>query len=830
MSFLNPLLLFGMAAVAVPIIIHLLNRRKFRKVNWAAMKFVKLSIDQNQRRMKLEDLILLLLRCVLLALLALALARPVMRQSESSFMGQTGVTSVLVLDNSFSMGLEDGEATRFQRAKAACTNILDSLPSGSSVALYLGSDVVRPLIEEPLFDLDAVREGVASAPLSDHATALFPSVERAISELEGSSSVRREVYVVTDDQELGWRQSGLMQRLLKKYDGDIRVHFVVVGGEGVTDNLGITALAPAEGLVTVDKPVRINVAVRNFSDREQKSITVSLRVGDANGTVNDVFIPTLEAGATRAFPFLITLDRPGLHTVRATIMDGDRLPADNRRSIVVNALKQISVLIVNGDPKDDYFKDETKVLEAALAPAVRGKEADFYIRTVTRHARDFVEAEGQMVDWSAYRLVVLANVKSLPSGIVEQLTRYVGAGNGLLVFPGSEIDEEFYNDELHKRLALLPASYGGARGDAGQSDVFTTLQSANYEHPVVDMWNNPDSGSLGGRGRGARFFRYQLLQVPRALARVQLEEQSGQLYAEGEEESYSGWVVGDKGAPAELYKGGEKVDLAEEEIGLPKVVVAFDQGRHKLMEGENLANVATSYGVLLDSLEALNPNPLVEGDEAVLPAGKPAVVEHSWGLGRVYQFSYTADTDWSELPASPHSVPLYDKIIGSILLNQDAGLNLVVGNSFTRELGAINANLQAKVIAPGQAVDQAETLIVNTESGQGTLRFGDTDRAGIYEVIYEYPDDSEETADPPPPVRFATQPDTRESNMTSLSPATRKTMDKHAGIHDWRPQNDLAAALKRDRVGAEFWLPIILIVLLFGALEIWLAQKFSRPK
>ena len=134
MSFLNPLLLFGMAAVAVPIIIHLLNRRKFRKVNWAAMKFVKLSIDQNQRRMKLEDLILLLLRCALLALLALALARPVMRQSESSFMGQTGVTSVLVLDNSFSMGLEDGEATRFQRAKAACTNILDSLPSGSSVA------------------------------------------------------------------------------------------------------------------------------------------------------------------------------------------------------------------------------------------------------------------------------------------------------------------------------------------------------------------------------------------------------------------------------------------------------------------------------------------------------------------------------------------------------------------------------------------------------------------------------------------------------------------------------------------------------------------------
>ena len=198
-------MLWGLGAVAVPIIIHLLNRRKFRKVTWAAMKFVKLSIDQNQRRMKLEDLILLLLRCAMLALLALALARPVMRDSDSSFMGRSGLTSVLVLDNSFSMGLGDGESTRFERAKAACTNILDSLPAGSSVALFLGSDVVRPVIEEPLSDLDAVREGVASAPLSDHATALYPSVENALKKLEGSSGIRREVYVVMDNQALGWR-------------------------------------------------------------------------------------------------------------------------------------------------------------------------------------------------------------------------------------------------------------------------------------------------------------------------------------------------------------------------------------------------------------------------------------------------------------------------------------------------------------------------------------------------------------------------------------------------------------------------------------------------
>jgi len=828
MSFLFNSMLWGLGAVAVPIIIHLLNRRKFRTVTWAAMKFVKLSIDQNQRRMKLEDLILLLLRCAMLALLALALARPVMRDSDSTFIGQSGVTSVLVLDNSFSMGLGDGETTRFERAKAACTNILDSLPAVSSVALFLGSDVVRPVIEEPVFDLDAVREGVASAPLSDHATALFPAVESAVKKLEGSSDIRREVYVVTDDQALGWRQSDAMQKLLAKQHKKIRVHFVVVGGEAAMDNLGITALAPAEGLVTVGKPVRINVAVRNFSSREQP-VTVSLRVGGVGGTISDVVIPSLAAGATQAFPFLITLERPGLHTVSATIIGGDRLPADNRRSIVINALKQVNVLVVNGDPKDDFFDDETKVLEAALAPAARGKEAEFYIRTVTRQARDLVGPQAQAIDWTAYRVVVLANVPSLSPDIVDQLARFVGAGNGLLVFPGSKIDEAFYNDELHGRLALLPAAFGGARGDAGQSEVYTTLQSANYEHSVVEMWNDPDSGSLGGREKGARFFQRQLLKIPRALAQSQLEEGGGLRHAAGDSGPFSGWVVGNEGESAERFFDGEKMDLSEDEIGLPQVVVRFGEGGHKLAAGENLGMVAALYGVTLESLEALNPTPLAEGGVVLLPAGQPAMAEHSWGLGRVYQFAYTADTEWGELPASPHSVPLYDKIIGSILLNQDAGLNLVAGLSFTRELGAVGANLQARVVAPGQAVDQAETVIVSTEEGQGTFRFGDTDRAGIYEVVYEYPEGTEETSEPPPPARFAVQPDTRESNMTALAPTTREAMAEHAGIHDW-PHAGLSAALQRDRVGAEFWLPIVLLVLFLGALEIWLAQKFSRPK
>src|SRR5439155_22697887 len=102
MSFLNPIMLFGLTAISVPIIIHLLNRREFQKVVWAAMRFLRLSVEQNQRRMKIEDLILLALRCLLLALLAVALARPAILSKASDRFGQSKVTGVIILDNSYS--------------------------------------------------------------------------------------------------------------------------------------------------------------------------------------------------------------------------------------------------------------------------------------------------------------------------------------------------------------------------------------------------------------------------------------------------------------------------------------------------------------------------------------------------------------------------------------------------------------------------------------------------------------------------------------------------------------------------------------------------------
>jgi hypothetical protein len=141
MSFLNPWLLAGIAGIASPILIHLLAKKQIKRVVWAAMKFLRITVERNQRKLNIEDIILLILRCLVVALLALALARPALRESNFTIFGGDE-TAIVLLDNSGSMATSDGAQTRFEKAQKAAEQVLDSLPGGSSVAVWLVSDQV----------------------------------------------------------------------------------------------------------------------------------------------------------------------------------------------------------------------------------------------------------------------------------------------------------------------------------------------------------------------------------------------------------------------------------------------------------------------------------------------------------------------------------------------------------------------------------------------------------------------------------------------------------------------------------------------------------------
>ena len=732
MSFLNSIMLFGTAAVAVPIIIHLLNRRKFKKVTWAAMKFIKLSVDKNQRRMQLEDLILLLLRCALLALLAFALARPALKTSGSDVLGQAKVTAVVVLDNSYSMDLRGlDKKTAFQKARAAAKETIRAMPSGSYASVLLASDLVqeRDSIIDPTRALSQAHEVIDGATVSHHATDLYPAVEQAVKILKGRAALRKEIYVITDGQASGWQQQEEIRKLINENRDEIRVYILRVGDARPAANYAITGLDVASGLTPVNHPLRFDVTVANHAARDASNLNVGLYLDGGKNPVDKVMIPSVKAGSTRTVPLYARFAKVGYHSVRASFDQPERfdsLEADNQNLLVVRAVREVRVLLVDGDTEArDPREHESFFLQLALAPV-----ADHYVKVDVTRPVDFARNV-----LNRYAAVALANVERLSPNQISALKEFLRQGGGLLVYPGDRVDVKFYNDELFQRNGILPSPWGEAVGDATQDEEFTLFQPAGYEHPITAPWNNREFGQLDD----VRTFRHLKLEKQPAKSSVK-------------------------------------------EAGPVKMVLRYAAAR--------------------DAEDSL---------------GDPAIMARDWGAGRVFQFSSTADTAWSDFAVRASSVvPVLYRILGNVQAQGDAGLNLRVGESFLHPLATHQPNQQGRVVAPGLA--QTNRLSAEVLRDRPVLQFKQTHRAGLYEFNL----DGDERV-----TLFAVQPDQRESDLHKVSDSELPTA---ATLIHWDADTDLKEQVQKKRVGAEYWLVILLVVLAMVALETYLAQKFSQSK
>jgi hypothetical protein len=722
MSFLNPILLGGLAAIAVPIIIHLLNRRKFHKVVWAAMRFLKTSVEQNQRRMRVEDMILLALRCLLVILLALALARPAILSKAGDVFGQSKVTGVIVLDNSYSMGVSDGSMTRFDKARDAALEAIDSMPIGSATAVLLASDVVDGAIPEPTFDMNLARRAIRDAPLTDRGTDLLPAIEKALDVLRDRLAIRKEIYLITDGQAVGWSQLSEIQSSLEKAKSEITTH-IILTGEHEDQNLGVSDLRLASGLSPVKQPLRFEVKVTNFGKEEVRNVRVALNV-DEEPASDEFTIDVLPAGSMKSISLFAKLMTEGFHSVHARIPD-DRLRADDRRSLVVRAIKDVRALLVDGDPGNEARDSETYFLRNALVPIPPEMQAEYFIKATTISAPDLGSA--RLDDFDA---LILANVSDLSENMLRNFEQYLRRGGGIMIFPGAKSNPIFYNEQLFRRFQFLPAALGTPRGEAEQDEKYFALQEKDYQHSIVSIWNDPASGTLGS----ARFYRaFSLLQSPTPKS---------------------------------------------QDAGDPQIILKFADG-------------------------------------------SPAVMERTWGLGRVVLFSSTADTAWNDLPVRLSFVPLIHRTLGSIVQRQDEGLNVRVGEKFARRVGTEFLDRQATFTKPGQAEALRDVSRVEVNDGRPMLQYSQTDHAGVYEAA---------VIDPPLTVKFAAQANSAESSMDELSLAQLNTIKSAAQVVQWVSNMDLKGLVQKDRTGLEFWLPIAVLALIVAGTETFLAQLFSREK
>ncbi|MBL9138427.1 MAG: BatA domain-containing protein [Verrucomicrobiales bacterium] len=719
MSFLNPALLAFTAAIAVPILIHFLNRRRFRRVEWAAMRFLRASLEKNRRRMELEDLILLVLRCLVVGLLALALARPALRAAGSLL--ETGrAAAVIVLDHSGSLQASDGTRSRWDLAREAAENAVDAYRAGSAIAVLLSGDRAMETLPEPTYDLNLVRKTLRESQPSELATDHVPGLAKAAEILRDQTALRKEIVLITDRQALGWRRLPDVASILGEASRDTRLRIVFVG-EPAEENLALTSLTRSPGFASSSEPLRLRVEVANRGASTARQVRATLHL-NGGPVVDEALIDALAPGEVRRLTFFARLPAPGFHSIQVRL-PADRLPADDERALVVRGVEKVNVLVVDGDPESNaaFF------LRHALQPVPADLAANYHLQP-----RVIPPAQVALTRLADYDAIILADVPPLVPPAVDGLSRYVREGGALIVFPGPRADTNFYNAELLGRAGWLPAGLGRLRGNPEGDQASLALEAGPYAHRVFELWNDAGAGSLTAvRFRAA----YEL--TP-ALARTN---------------------------GTTLEPGGT-------------VMIRYADGT-------------------------------------------PAVVERPVERGRVVLFSSTAGTGWNDLAVRPAIVPILHRSVAQVAEAREAEWNLRTGAREALRLESDLGGREVWVMAPGET-ERRLTATVRSASGHSVLEFDETSRSGTYRVVR--PGESN------PVAMFAASMDGAESDLTDVGVETRAELERLGQVIDWIPGMDLRSVFDRERVGVELWLPLVIAVLLLGALEVWLAQAFSRSK
>ncbi len=501
MTFLNLALVAGVLAFNIPLIIHLLNKSRYQRIDWGAMFLLEQVVRQNRKRIRLEQIIMLLVRCAIPVLLALAMAQPILTGFQK-LVGSAPGSTVVMLDASYSMQARDPAASgqsRFDLARAQTRGVLDTLPDGSRGQVVRVGGGFDPVTQTLTPELDRVG-GRLDALAADRAVADGPAALRqGVASLAEATTQKRDLVLVSDFQRVSWADDSSVQRQrLEELIEQMPVRPEIVLMPVVSEagrNLSVMNVALSSRAVGVGQRVRITAKVANTSEQDAPDTPVILRVDGAEQETQRL---SIDAGESADLVFFHRFDEGGPHTLEVALSDGV-LAADDVYRVAVNVITSLPVLLVSGDldgrqqPRP-FPENETDFLEVALQPFAASADAPL---------ADLIDAQVVGPDrirddqLDGRRVVVLANVPVITEAQEKLLRAFVEAGGALLVFPGDRVDVDRFNKLLHKGgKGLSPAKITGLTGDGLGFEDGATVLGERHEHPALSLWNDPANGSF----------------------------------------------------------------------------------------------------------------------------------------------------------------------------------------------------------------------------------------------------------------------------------------------------------------------------------------------
>ena len=446
MLFLNAWFLGGLSLASVPVIIHLLNRRRFQRVDWAPMRVLKATIKTNRRRLRFEQLLLLALRTLAIIVLILAVARPLLAPGGAAWLpGRERTSRVIVFDTSLSMSYLDAGRPAIDSAKEAVTTLLATDNNSRDLVTILTTGDDNALVREAPLAEPKVAAAIKSVLPTDTRSD-WPATFRKIDQALGVATFpSKEVVLLTDLRQSGWADvSGATNRWAK--DG-VKLRVIDVGTKQST-NVALVTLEQEQRIALANEPVRLKAQIRNDTPALISGATAVFTVGDeAAKRDRPVQLPDLPAGQTTDVPLTITPTAPGPLPVRLALTT-DSLPRDDARELVIDVKPTVTVQLVDGRPSARPFDSATDFLSLSFALGATPWNTPKMTEPEFNAARtlDAVDA------------IVLADVASPSPARAKELEKLVRNGAALMIFAGDQLEIATYNDRL---APLLPGKFTG---------------------------------------------------------------------------------------------------------------------------------------------------------------------------------------------------------------------------------------------------------------------------------------------------------------------------------------------------------------------------------
>ncbi|MBS4033095.1 MAG: BatA domain-containing protein [Ignavibacterium sp.] len=460
MVFLNPAVLIGLLAASIPILIHLLNLRKLKKIEFSTLTFLKELQKNKIRKVKLKQWLLLVLRVLIILFLVFAFARPTL---EGVAIGGTTsaakTTAVFILDDSFSMSVVDQNGSYFNQAKQTIKNLLKNFQEGDEVGLILQSDNSTEDINLTSNFSEFERQ-FETINVSYASGSIHNSFITAAEIIAASQNFNKEIYILSDFQSGRLVKDEVVSDLSPLLDKNTRIYAINYSGKNAF-NLSIDKFKISTAIFEKEKPVRFQLTINNHSEQSVNNTVVSLFMNEERASQQSI---SLNPSEIKVIEIEAVVKATGFIKVSAELEDDD-IEYDNRRFLNIYIPDRIPVLLSADQQSDLNF------VNIAL---LTGNVSDNY-KLDYKPANQLLSTR-----LDDYRVIFIIG-ESITSGF-ERIKDFVEQGGGVVIFPSSKINMNRFNNLLNN-IGLPKAE--SHIGQPDRTDNSTLFQDTDFDHPLL---------------------------------------------------------------------------------------------------------------------------------------------------------------------------------------------------------------------------------------------------------------------------------------------------------------------------------------------------------